>query len=417
MWRRLVQWHRSSENEFIEVLRRPERAEQAGSRWNRFIARRLAKLTAIERLQLERFMVRYGGWRSDAACAALVALCCTIGALVHFAWPERFSLLAAVLLANCFILSLGFGVLGVWFNYRQFSRHLPRQVVLIVAVTVAGALCGALTMAAGDGRPVLDALARVGRPAAIAGLCTGLCYAGLIGLVSLIRNRDYEAMAEQMRLESERERLARRLSDERLKLLQAQIEPHFLFNTLGAVQQLAEDGAPRAAALTAHLIQFLRGSLAQMRGERVTLAEDFRLAEAYLRVMQARLGDRLQLTFVLPPALAGRELPAMMLLTLVENAVKHGIEPALRGGEIRIEACEDAAGLRVVVADSGVGLVEPWQEGVGLANVRERLQLLYGEAAWLSVAAGGEAGTVAAIHLRPGAAPVPGQVAPSAVPV
>jgi LytS/YehU family sensor histidine kinase len=212
--------------------------------------------------------------------------------------------------------------------------------------------------------------------------------------------------AENLRLqeEAEHERMARQLVDAELRLLHAQIEPHFLFNSLGAVQQLAEHGAPRAAALTANLIRFLRGSMAQIRADDVSLADDFALAEAYLSVMQTRLGSRLTFSTSLSPALGEYRLPPMMVLTLAENAVKHGIEPALRGGSIELSAqvCDD--GVEVVVADGGCGLAEPWSEGVGLANVRQRLQLHYGDQASLTLADRLDGGTVATLRLPNNAA-------------
>jgi len=168
-----------------------------------------------------------------------------------------------------------------------------------------------------------------------------------------------------------------------LRLLRAQIEPHFLFNTLGAVQQLAEHGAPRAAELTAHLIDFLRGSMSDMRSEQVTLETEFGLVESYLRVMQIRLGERLRYRIDLPPALAATPIPSMLVLTLAENAIKHGIEPSLAGGEIVVDAHDDAGTVRIGVRDSGVGMSDTPGAGTGLDNVRHRLRLAYGEGACL----------------------------------
>jgi LytS/YehU family sensor histidine kinase len=168
-------------------------------------------------------------------------------------------------------------------------------------------------------------------------------------------------------------------------MLRAQIEPHFLFNTLGAVQQLAADGAPRAAALTADLIAFLRASFSDMRSEQVVLATEFATIESYLRVMQARMGARLRFALALPESLAQVEVPSMIVLTLVENAIKHGIEPALRGGEIRVSAAADRDSVRIRVHDSGVGMSATPGDGAGLDNVRRRLELAYGERAELAL--------------------------------
>lgn len=181
--------------------------------------------------------------------------------------------------------------------------------------------------------------------------------------------------------------MARELAESQLRLLRAQIEPHFLFNTLGAVQQLAQQGAPRAAELTGNLIDFLRSSMRDMRSEQVSLAAEFGLVESYLKVMQVRLGERLRFGLQLPRALEQVQLPTMILLTLVENAIKHGIEPALRGGEVTVSAQALEGALRIRVQDGGVGmstLPEPdGGGGTGLENVRHRLRLVYGDAASL----------------------------------
>ncbi|UUZ51777.1 histidine kinase [Massilia sp. B-10] len=117
-----------------------------------------------------------------------------------------------------------------------------------------------------------------------------------MAVVGGLRNKEYEAITARLALDAERERAARELSEARLRMLHAQIEPHFLFNTLGAVQQLAEKESPRAAELTANLIAFLRGSLGEMRSERVSLAVDFGMIDAYLKVMAVRQGERLRFT-------------------------------------------------------------------------------------------------------------------------
>jgi len=150
----------------------------------------------------------------------------------------------------------------------------------------------------------------------------------------------------------------------------------------GGLDRSAE-GAPRAAALTADLIGFLRASFSDMRCEQVSLRSEFANIESYLRVMQARMGGRLRFALSLPDALAQVEVPSMIVLTLVENAIKHGIEPALRGGEIRViaEPCGDS--VRICVHDSGVGMSDTPGDGAGLDNVRRRLQLAYGEGASL----------------------------------
>ena len=156
-------------------------------------------------------------------------------------------------------------------------------------------------------------------------------------------------------------------------------------NLAPVLQQLAERDAPKAAALTAHLIEFLRAGMAQMRSETETLQKDFALVDAYLQIMAARLGARLRYAMDLPEQLQQVAMPSMMLLTIVENAIKHGIEPSLRGGEIHVSASRLGDSVRICVRDSGVGLSATPGAGEGLANVRTRLQLIYPGASGLSV--------------------------------
>ena len=170
-----------------------------------------------------------------------------------------------------------------------------------------------------------------------------------------------------------------------------------------AVQQLAEQGAPRAAALTADLIAFLRASLAEMRSEQVPLQSEFDMVAAYLRVMQARMGSRLRYVLDLPAEFAHATIPSMILLTLAENAIKHGIEPSLRGGEIRLSALRVGGMLCLRVQDTGMGLPASGAGsvpggGLGLENVRSRL-LLSDPSASLSLRDGEEGGVIAELVL------------------
>jgi LytS/YehU family sensor histidine kinase len=222
-------------------------------------------------------------------------------------------------------------------------------------------------------------------------------------IVGNMRAREAQLLAQDLMRQAEQDQLERQLGEAQLRLLRAQIEPHFLFNTLGAVQQLAEQGAPRAAALTADLIAFLRATSSEMRRESNTLREEFLLTQAYLNVMQARMGSRFQYSIDLPEALAEAKVPSMTVLTLAENAIKHGIEPALRGGMVSIAAGSEGATLLVTVSDTGAGMAAVPGKGMGLENVRSRIALFHGAAARLELA-DSEAGGVTAKMVLPGAA-------------
>jgi signal transduction histidine kinase len=177
----------------------------------------------------------------------------------------------------------------------------------------------------------------------------------------------------------------------RLALLQAQIEPHFLFNTLANVQSLIERDPARANAMLESLNRYLRGSLRRTRGATSTLAEELELCEALLKIASIRLEDRLRYTFEIADAARDLPLPPLLLQPLVENAIRHGIEPSLSGGEIRIRATLAHGMLALDVTDSGVGLghdtAGALHGGVGLNNIRMRLKSLYGEGGRLDIRA------------------------------
>ena len=167
-----------------------------------------------------------------------------------------------------------------------------------------------------------------------------------------------------------------------------QIEPHFLFNTLGSAQQLAEKGAPDAARLIADLIRFLRAATPAMRDEVTTLKAEGGMIRAYLGIMQTRLSRRLTWQVRIPDELAETAIPPGMLITLTENAIKHGIEPRPQGGDIDVSAERHGADLWLTVVDTGAGFTnKPSDSGIGLTNIRERLDLLYGRAATLELEA------------------------------
>jgi signal transduction histidine kinase len=203
--------------------------------------------------------------------------------------------------------------------------------------------------------------------------------------------------------------LERRLLDARLQVLRAQIEPHFLYNTLANVQYLAANDPPAGAAMVGALIDYLRQALPRMRDGNPTLGEEVALAGAYLDILRIRMGSRLAVAFDVPEALCHHPLPPMMLVSLVENAIKHGLEPKPGGGTIAISAAADAQRLRVTVADDGVGFGAAAGNGIGLRNIRETLASLFGARGSLTVEPGAQGGVVATIEVpsSPGAASDP----------
>jgi len=185
----------------------------------------------------------------------------------------------------------------------------------------------------------------------------------------------------------------------RLQLLRAQIEPHFLFNTLATVRTLARIDRPAAIDMVDNLMRYLSEALPKLRQEESSLADELQLIDAYLRIHQIRMGKRLSYELQIPEQLAGERIPTMILLTLVENAVKHGINPAVDGGMIRVTASREQAALVLRVADSGQGLAVTDGFGMGLANIRRRLTMLYGDRAVLSLARAASRGVVATVSI------------------
>ncbi|MEJ7807129.1 MAG: histidine kinase [Telluria sp.] len=194
--------------------------------------------------------------------------------------------------------------------------------------------------------------------------------------------------------------LERRLLEAQMATLQAQIEPHFLFNTLALIGQLIETDPPQAAKIHMNLIEYLRATLPQMRASGGgTLGRQVQLSRSYLAIMQARMKERLAVNFDIPAHLEQAPFPPMMLQTLIENAIKHGLEPKIAGGRVDVSAAVVDGAMQVNVRDNGVGFNLHADEGVGLANIRERLRLLYENRAELVIEAPLDGGAIAAIRV------------------
>ncbi len=213
------------------------------------------------------------------------------------------------------------------------------------------------------------------------------------------RSRAAQRVAESERREADFQRMKRQVTEAKLSALQAQVEPHFLYNTLASVQALTDVDPKRANQMTGHLIQYLRNALPKMRESLSTVGQEVELARAYLNILQMRMGERLAFEISVPPGLESAPFPPLMLPSLVENAIKHGLEPQREGGKVTIAAEALDGKLRVTVADTGRGLPEAPGQGVGLANIRERLAALYGEAGRLVIEANQPQGVRATLEV------------------
>jgi len=218
-----------------------------------------------------------------------------------------------------------------------------------------------------------------------------------------------EAEMQTATAAAERESMQRQLSEARMQAMQAQVEPHFLFNTLASVEHLIETDPPRASAMQRTLIQYLRAVIPQMRDPNLTtsLGREMAMVGAYLALLKMRMEERLAVSLRVPDGLRSAAFPPMMLQSMVENAIKHGLECKPEGGRLDVSAEIVDSRLRVTVADDGVGFgVMPSKgTGLGLSNIRERLKLLHGEAGQLHIAANSPSGVIATIE-------VPYQLAP-----
>lgn len=200
--------------------------------------------------------------------------------------------------------------------------------------------------------------------------------------------RKAELMAKEASKQADVAELERRLLEAQMATLQAQIEPHFLFNTLALIGQLIETDPPQAAKVHTHLIEYLRATLPQLRDTGGgTLGKQVELSRAYLAIMQARMKERLTVSFDVPDYLEYTPFPPMMLQTLIENSIKHGLETKIEGGHIDVRAFLIDGTMHVDVIDNGVGFNMKAGDGIGLANIRERLSLLYGNRAELVIEA------------------------------
>jgi len=208
---------------------------------------------------------------------------------------------------------------------------------------------------------------------------------------------EHVASLEQIAIDSAR--MDEQTAEARLQMLEAQIEPHFLFNALANVRRLYETDPASGARMLANLKAYLAIALPQMRTSTSTLGREVDHAVAYLGVQSIRMGRRLAYALDVPDELRDMRMPPLMLVTLVENAIKHGIAPLPEGGRIDVRAVRLGDTLRVDVADTGRGFAKSGGAGTGLANTRARLAAQFGAAASLSLAINSPRGVVATLRL------------------
>ena len=314
--------------------------------------------------------------------------------LYRGAFPSANSLSFIWLNLTCAVFTLVSAI--VLTNLRR--PRVPRPIALAIAV-LAGCMVAALLNTWIWSQPTFDRLRVV------------LLEWGLIAAVYWFMERAARRTAELRQAELDQHRLEAQTLEARLRVLQAQVEPHFLFNTLAHVQQLYQTDPARGRLMLDSFCGYVRAALPRMRGCCSTLGREVELARSYLDVQQIRMGRRLAFEMAIPDELSDAGFPPMMLLSLVENAVKHGLSPLREGGSIRISAASDSGTLHVTVADTGAGLSTAEQgegSGVGLSNIRSRLATLYAAAGRLTLTRNQPQGFVASIELPLHAEPMDG---------
>jgi len=228
----------------------------------------------------------------------------------------------------------------------------------------------------------------------------GILFAPWTALTAIVRQKEAFARDQELTFALERSELERQALDARLHLLQAQVAPHFLFNTLANVQALVDAGSPHASVVLRSLTAYLRAAVPLLHEPAATIDRELQLVRPYLELMQMRMPDRLEYALsVDPAALSVRCLPTT-LLTLVENAVRHGIDPSEEGGRIDVDIARRGERCVVRVTDTGAGLRQSENGlGTGLMALRERLQLIFGDAAHLRLTPNSPQGAIVEIDM------------------
>jgi sensor histidine kinase YesM len=219
-------------------------------------------------------------------------------------------------------------------------------------------------------------------------------------LAAIVRQKEAFARHQKLAFALERSELERQALDARLHLLQAQVAPHFLFNTLANVQALVDAGSPNASTLLRSLIEYLRAAVPLLHEPAATIERELQLVRPYLELMQMRMPDRLQYAMNVDSSALKVRCPPTTLLTLVENAVRHGIDPSEEGGRIDIDIERLGERCVVRVTDTGAGLHQSANGlGTGLTTLRERLQLIFGDAAQLRLIPGAPRGVAVEVDM------------------
>ncbi len=325
-----------------------------------------------------------------------------LAALVAWAVPD-IAFFEAWPTFNVLFFLFGLAIIAVLSPNASLARKLIQIAVLAPIAAVFIAILIGATLDRYYGNDLRQTFYLRFQATLVAGLAAGLLYAAIAAAIVYLRAQRMAIANKRLSVEINESDVQRQLTEMRLRLLQAQIEPHFLFNTLASAQQLSQKGAPEAARLIGHLVRFMRMSIPSMREDRGALQRELEQIAAYLSIMQTRMGDRLAFTVHADAEVTEFALPPALVMTPVENAIKHGIEPAAAGGRVDVSAARAGDSVVISVRDSGVGLTSTESGeiggGLGLSNIAQGLQDIYGAAAHVKLTQNTPHGCVAVLTL------------------
>jgi len=296
-------------------------------------------------------------------CVGTCAFAFTFTALVCLRWKGPLVQMTGAALAMAAGACAGI-ILGAFLSGKDLFFYLPEKSGLIVQVVILTVMGGSL-------------------------------FRFILNSQEKIRQARERIQAEKIK----RLIIEKKVVETNLRLLQAQIEPHFLFNTLSNILSLLDTDVDRGKVMMNDLIAYLRISLCKTREEMATIGQEMEMIRAYLNIFKIRMGERLSYEIDIPEPLRNIPFPPMLIQPLVENAIQHGLEPRIEGGDIRIAASARPGTLRIDVTDSGLGFHEVSHWGVGLTNIKERLDTLYNGKARLSLGGNRPNGFLASIEV------------------
>lgn len=275
--------------------------------------------------------------------------------------------------------SIGISIcLTIGFSFRLFKPKDNRiQLLVLLSAIVLGTVTGLVIGVFLSGQDTINTFSIVSY--LFKSIVLGLFFGLIISNFFISRHKLSYAASKIQEERLKRMTTEKQAAETQLKLLQAQIEPHFLFNTLSTIISLLETDVAKGKTMLLDLTHYLRAALDKSRSSRSTLGQEIKLIQAYVQIHAIRMGERLTVDIHLPENLKTIPFPPMLIQPLVENALKHGLDPLIDGGSLTISACKIDDLVQIRISDTGKGLSKTSGKGVGLANIQQRLESIYGD--------------------------------------